>query len=47
MSIARKDPGYWKDWYWNKGGRERIQAKRKKHGFIGFKKVKWYNDKKE
>jgi hypothetical protein len=22
-------PGYWKDWYWNKGGREKVQAKRK------------------
>jgi hypothetical protein len=21
--------GYWKDWYWNKGGREKVQAKRK------------------
>lgn len=21
-------PGYWKDWYWNKGGRERILATR-------------------
>ena len=20
--------GYWKDWYWNKGGREKVQAKR-------------------
>lgn len=19
---------YWKDWYWNKGGREKVQAKR-------------------
>lgn len=22
-------PGYWKDWYWNKGGREKVQSKRK------------------
>jgi len=21
-------PGYWKDWYWNKGGREKVQARR-------------------
>lgn len=21
-------PGYWKEWYWNKGGREKVQAKR-------------------
>ena len=23
-------PGYWKDWYWNKGGRDKVQAKRRK-----------------
>ena len=23
-------PGYWKDWYWNKGGRDKVQANRKK-----------------
>ena len=40
-------PGYWKNWYWNKGGREKVQAKRKQHGFVGFKKVKWYTDKEE
>lgn len=22
-------PGYWKDWYWNKGGREKVQQSRK------------------
>lgn len=22
-------PGYWKDWYWNKGGREKVQHSRK------------------
>lgn len=22
-------PGYWKDWYWNKGGREKVQYSRK------------------
>jgi len=21
-------PGYWKEWYWNKGGRTKVQAKR-------------------
>ena len=21
-------PGYWKDWYWNKGGRDKVQARR-------------------
>lgn len=24
----KRKPGYWKDWYWNKGGREKVQAKR-------------------
>lgn len=22
-------PGYWKDWYWNKGGREKVQYSKK------------------
>ena len=22
-------PGYWKDWYWNKGGRGKVQYSRK------------------
>ena len=22
-------PGYWKDWYWNKGGRDKVQYSRK------------------
>jgi hypothetical protein len=21
-------PGYWKDWYWNRGGREKVQMRR-------------------
>lgn len=21
-------PGYWKDWYWNKGGRQKVQDTR-------------------
>ena len=21
--------GYWKDWYWNRGGRDKVQARRK------------------
>lgn len=21
--------GYWKEWYWNKGGRDKVQARRK------------------
>ena len=28
---------YWYDWYWNKGGREKIQAKRKSNGYVGYK----------
>lgn len=23
------DKGYWKDWYWNKGGRAKVQHSRK------------------
>lgn len=33
MKMERKqlkpkysDPGYWRDWYWNRGGREKVQA---------------------
>ena len=22
--------GYWKDWYWNKGGRDKVQARRQR-----------------
>ena len=22
-------PGYWKDWYWNKGGREKVNLSKK------------------
>lgn len=34
--MTKKDyhePGYWKDWYWNKGGREKILKRRKELGF--------------
>ena len=31
-------PGYWKDWYWNKGGREKVQAQRKVTEYIRYKK---------
>lgn len=30
-NMKQKDyhkPGYWKDWYWNKGGREKVQKRR-------------------
>ena len=30
--------GYWKDWYWNKGGREKIQAQRKITEYVRYKK---------
>ena len=32
LSIKKKDyhkPGYWKDWYWNKGGKEKVQYSKK------------------
>ena len=31
FNMKQKDyhkPGYWKDWYWNKGGREKVQETR-------------------
>ena len=28
MSTRSNFAEYWKDWYWNKGGREKVQAKR-------------------
>lgn len=28
MKNSRSAKEYWKDWYWNKGGREKVQAKR-------------------
>ena len=30
--MKQKDyhkPGYWKDWYWNKGGREKVNLSKK------------------
>ena len=36
FNMKEKDyhkPGYWKDWYWNKGGREKILKRRKELGF--------------
>ena len=27
---------YWKDWYWNKGGREKVQAKRKQWEYNSY-----------
>lgn len=35
--------GYWKDWYWNKGGREKVQARRKerKNNEVVFKHQKF------
>ena len=34
-------PGYWKDWYWNKGGRDKVQANRKKRSELTFKHKKF------
>lgn len=31
--------GYWKDWYWNKGGRDKVQAKRKVNEYNCYKKI--------
>ena len=38
--------GYWKDWYWNKGGRDKVQASRKERAEIKkkepiFKHIKY------
>ena len=27
-AIKKSRAEYWKDWYWNRGGREKVQAKR-------------------
>ena len=35
--LKHGTPEYWRDWYWNRGGRERIQAKRKQNGYVGYK----------
>ena len=29
---------YWLDWYWNKGGREKVQARRKLADYNRYKK---------
>lgn len=34
-------PGYWKEWYWNKGGRDKVQASRKKRSELTFKHEKF------
>ena len=31
---------YWKDWYWNKGGREKVQYSRKVRCPLFYKKCK-------
>lgn len=28
MEYKHGTKEYWKDWYWNKGGREKVQARR-------------------
>jgi len=32
---------YWMDWYWNKGGREKVQERRKERGKLNFKHRKF------
>ena len=27
--MKYNEPGYWRDWYWNRGGREKVQYSRK------------------
>ena len=27
--MKRSDPEYWKEWYWHRGGREKVQYSRK------------------
>lgn len=34
-------PGYWKDWYWNKGGRDKVQTSRKERNKLTFKHEKF------
>ena len=31
---------YWKDWYWNKGGREKVQHSRKETQPLNYNKKK-------
>lgn len=31
-------PGYWKDWYWNKGGRNRILPTRAIRDYENYKR---------
>ena len=33
-------PGYWKDWYWNKGGKEKVQHSRKVNQVQNYEKRK-------
>lgn len=32
------DPNYWRDWYWNRGGREKVQASRKISEYKRYKR---------
>ena len=36
--LKHGTPEYWKDWYWNRGGREKVQAKRYIAEYNRFKK---------
>jgi hypothetical protein len=29
MKLKHGTPEYWRDWYWNRGGRDKVQASRK------------------
>jgi len=34
---------YWKDWYWNRGGREKVQARRYIREYERFKQQKQHD----
>ena len=41
MRRTQKDyhkEGYWKDWYWNKGGREKVKASIRKRQMESWNK---------
>lgn len=38
MKLKHGTKEYWHDWYWNRGGREKVQAKRKISEYNRYKK---------
>ena len=41
MKYKHGTSEYWMDWYWNRGGREKVQARRKTQKEIIFKHEKF------